>query len=70
VVPDAVPDSTVTGRGVPAAVTSPRATVTPASSALITATALGMVNRNWVQESRMHMLARAPRTSSRPDSRK
>jgi hypothetical protein len=69
-VPEAIPDSTVVGSGGPAAVARASATVTPPSSALITATALGMVNRSWVQESRMHMLARAPGTSSRPDSRK
>jgi hypothetical protein len=51
-------------------VAAARATVTPASRALITATALGRVNRNWVQESLMHMLASAPRKSSRPESMK
>jgi len=70
VVPKAIPARTVTGSGAPMVVTTARATVIPASRALITATALGMVNRNWVQESLTPMLARAPRKSSRPDSRK
>jgi hypothetical protein len=64
------PASTVTGSGGLAQLTTAGATVTPARSPLMTATALGRVNRNWVQESRMPMLARAPGKSSRPDSRK
>jgi hypothetical protein len=70
VVPDTIPASTVAASGGSAAMARASATVTPASRPLITATALGMVNRNWVQESRTPMLARAPRKSSRPDSRK